>query len=86
LLADGEADAIWRDRTTGENVIWFARDGEHPAYAVPPPVADEDWQVVTVADYDDDGKLDLLWRNQATGESVVWLMKAPGSWLLTPDS
>ena len=34
-------------------------------------VADQNWRIVAVGDYDGDGKSDLLWRNSSTGENYL---------------
>jgi hypothetical protein len=37
-------------------------------------VADQNWKVAGIGDFDGDGRADLLWRNFATGENYVYLM------------
>jgi hypothetical protein len=37
-------------------------------------VADLDWQVAGVGDYDGDGKADVLWRNSSSGENYLYFM------------
>src|SRR5437762_4069103 len=37
-------------------------------------VADQNWQVAGVGDFDGDGKADILWRNRATGDNYIYLM------------
>jgi hypothetical protein len=59
-------------------------------------VADTDWQIVAVGDFDGDGDPDLLWRNLGTGPlsglSLVWYMngtqfdsEAFFSWVASTD-
>jgi len=43
-------------------------------------VADLNWNVQAVADYNGDGRADLLWRNGATGQVYVVLLNG-----LTPS-
>ncbi len=38
------------------------------------PIADLNWSVASVGDYDGDGKSDILWRNSATGEDGIYFM------------
>jgi hypothetical protein len=35
-------------------------------------MADQNWKIVGVADFNGDGKSDLLWRNTATGANTIW--------------
>jgi hypothetical protein len=37
-------------------------------------VADLDWQVAGIGDFDLNRKPDILWRNTSTGENYVWFM------------
>jgi hypothetical protein len=38
------------------------------------PVADANWSIGGIGDYNQDGKEDILWRNGATGQNFAWLM------------
>src|SRR5437667_8354085 len=44
-------------------------------------VADLNWKVVGVGDFDGDGKADILWRNSSSGQNYVYLMN--GTAILT---
>ncbi len=37
-------------------------------------VADQNWQVAGIGDFDGDGKADVLWRNSASGENYIYFM------------
>jgi hypothetical protein len=37
-------------------------------------VADVNWVVGGVGDYNANGKPDIVWRNQASGDNVIWFM------------
>jgi len=37
-------------------------------------VADLNWQIAGVGDFDGDGKSDILWRNASTGENYLYPM------------
>jgi FG-GAP repeat protein len=37
-------------------------------------VADLNWHIVAVGDYDGDGKSDVLWRNASTGQNYLYPM------------
>jgi hypothetical protein len=67
---DNKSDLLWRNMTTGENVIWPNADGGSLFYLYTVP--NQDWQVAGTGDFDADRKADLLWRNQMTGEVYIW--------------
>jgi hypothetical protein len=73
--ADGRADVVWRNGTTGETYLYpmdarqiLAGEGYLRG------VADLHWNIAGVGDFDGDGKADLLWRHSATGENYVYFM------------
>jgi len=37
-------------------------------------VADLNWQIANIGDYDGDGKVDFLWRNEVTSRNIIHLM------------
>ena len=43
-------------------------------YTNPSRFADTRWQLVRVADFNNDGKPDLLWHHQTSGDLYVWYM------------
>ena len=64
----------------GRNVLWGMAGPEYGgSFKDLYLVADANWSVAAVADYNRDGSSDYLWRNQATGENIWWLMDAEGS-------
>src|SRR5439155_1138742 len=74
---DGRGDILWRNTSTGQNYIYFMngtaiKSNEGPIRTV----ADQNWQVAGIGDFDGDGKADILWRNASTGENYVYLMAA----------
>jgi hypothetical protein len=72
---DGKANILWRNPSTGGNVIWMMDRWSIITGSAPIPTAsDSNWQVVGVRDFNGDGKADTLWRNINTGENVIWLM------------
>jgi hypothetical protein len=72
---DGNADIVWRNYQTGENVIWFMNSQQQQiGSAVLPTLSDLNWVMEGTGDFNRDGKSDILWRNYATGENVIWLM------------
>jgi hypothetical protein len=72
---DGRSDIFWRNAATGENYLYpmngttvLGTEGYLRT------VADPDWRVAKIGDFDGDGKADILWRNGASGENYVYLM------------
>jgi hypothetical protein len=71
---DGKTDILWRNKSTGQNVVWLMNGTTYSSYAELMQVADTNWQIVGTGDFNGDGKTDILWRNKSTGQNVVWLM------------
>jgi sugar lactone lactonase YvrE len=71
---DGKTDILWRNKSTGKNIVWFMNDATYSSYVELLQVTDTNWQVVGTGDFNSDGKTDILWRNKATGQNVVWYM------------
>ena len=72
---DGAPDLVWRNRLTGQNVVWFMNGVSISATANLPTVNDPTWVIEAVLDLNEDGWADLIWRNTATGANVAWLMQ-----------
>jgi hypothetical protein len=76
LNGDGQSDVVWRNASTGENYLYpmngTAILGTEGYLRT---VADLNWKVVGIGDFDGDGKADILWRNGSTGENYVYLME-----------
>ncbi|MCU1227708.1 MAG: hypothetical protein JWO97_592 [Acidobacteria bacterium] len=72
---DGLVDLIWRNKVTGATRIWLmdANGGMLSSVALP-TVADLNYVVGGVGDFDRDGNQDILWRNQATGANIIYYM------------
>ena len=72
---DGESDILWRNAATGENYIYFMNGTAiKPSEGYIRTVADQNWQVAGIGDFDGDGKDDILWRNSVTGENYIYFM------------
>ena len=71
----GKADIVWRNSTSGQNYL-YPMDGTtiKATEGYLRTVADLNWQIVAVGDYDGDGKSDLLWRNASTGQNYLYPM------------
>jgi hypothetical protein len=76
---DGKSDILWRNLATGENYV-YPMDGTAilGTEGYLRTVADQDWKVAGIGDFDGDGKSDILWRNAASGENYVYLMNGAG--------
>ena len=85
--SDGKTDILWRNKSTGQNVVWFMDGVAYGSYAWLLEVADLNWEIVGTGDFNSDGKTDILWRNKSTGQNVVWLMNGTtyGSYTWLPD-
>ena len=84
--SDGKTDILWRNKSTGQNIVWFMNGATYSSYAELMQVADTNWEIVGTVDFNGDGKTDILWRNKATGQNVVWFMDgvAYGSYAEAP--
>jgi chitodextrinase len=72
---DGRSDILWHNGATGANTIWLMNGGTISGGAVAfATIADLNWGVAGIGDFDGDGKSDILWHNSATGENLLWLM------------
>ena len=72
---DGKDDILWRHAVTGQNYL-YPMDGLaiKPTEGYLRSVADLNWKVVGVADFDGDGKSDILWRNSSSGQNYIYPM------------
>ena len=71
---DDKTDILWRNKSTGQNIVWLMNGTSFSTYAELMQVADTNWEIVGTGDFNGDGKTDILWRNKSTGENVVWFM------------
>jgi hypothetical protein len=71
---DGKPDILWRNKSTGQNIVWLMNGATYSNYAELMQVTDTNWQIVGTGDFNGDGKTDILWRNKSTGQNVVWYM------------
>jgi hypothetical protein len=89
---DERGDLLWRHRTTGELYVWYLGYVGAGDRAISGPtglsvtggshlsvqrMADTNWQVQQLSDFNDDGRVDILWRNAATGSLYVWYLGQP---------
>lgn len=74
---DGLSDTVWRNSTSGENIVWWSANADTRAQIgfVPGPA----WQIVAAGDFGGDGLSDLFWRNSTTGENIIWRSANPAN-------
>jgi hypothetical protein len=72
---DGKDDVILHNTSTGRVGIWFM-NGKTPSRGaqVTKWVADPEFSLAAVGDFDGNGKADLCWRNGQSGTVAFWLM------------
>jgi hypothetical protein len=71
---DTHVDIIWRNVSSGANIVWFMKGTEWSSSAELLPVGDLSWKIVGTGDFNNDAHIDILWRNDSTGANVVWYM------------
>ena len=98
--ADGNADLLWRDSSSGALVEWLMNGssiiGSGSVMSGSTPVnPDPSWHVVEIGDFNGDARADILWRND-NGSIAEWFMKgtaivgtatpSSGGAAVTPDA
>ena len=98
--ADGNADLLWRDSSSGALVEWLMNGsgivGSGSVMSGSTPVnPDPSWHVVEIGDFNGDARADILWRND-NGAIAEWFMKgtaivgtatpSSGGAAVTPDA
>jgi hypothetical protein len=72
---DGFSDVLWRNSISGQNYVHLMSGTSIlPSSGPLVTVADTQWKVAAVDDFNGDGRADIYWRNSATGECYLWLM------------
>jgi subtilisin family serine protease len=74
--SDGQADILWRNKTSGAVAVWYMT-GTPAAFssaAMIYPSAPLDWDIAGTGDFNGDGQTDILWRNKTSGAVAVWYM------------
>jgi subtilisin-like proprotein convertase family protein len=86
---DNLPDFVWRNPTTGDNLIWLMNNANQISSVTTMTLTDSRWELVATGDYNQDQKNDFVWRHQTSGENVVWFMNGPtfvGGTFTTPAS
>lgn len=68
---DRSADLLWRNPSTGANVLWSSAYSDLSLELA--PVTGQGWEVAGIGDFDDDRQGDLLWRHAGSGRNTIWL-------------
>jgi hypothetical protein len=71
---DTNVDILWRNISSGSNVVWLMNGTDWAGSVELLPVADLSWQIAGTGDFDNDTHVDILWRNISDGSNVVWYM------------
>jgi chitodextrinase len=71
---DGMTDILWRNSSTGADMMWLMNGATATNNGTFSTVADANWTIAGRADFDGDGKSDILWHHAVTGDNVLWLM------------
>jgi hypothetical protein len=74
LDADGDADIVYRNTSTGQNYIFLVNTLTIKNSAPFKSITDQNWQYAQVADFNGDGKVDILARNSVTGQNYIYFM------------
>lgn len=78
---DGQEDVLWRHYISGANYIWFLNAPSlfNIGYQVSggaqiPAVADTNWKIEALDDFNSDGTDDIVWRHYPSGSNYVWYL------------
>jgi hypothetical protein len=76
---DGMSDLVWQEQHVGWLAVWLMNGTTLIASVsmTPNQVADTNWKIVGVGDYNRDGNPDLIWRDTTPGGAGwigIWLM------------
>jgi subtilisin-like proprotein convertase family protein len=86
---DGKPDLVWRNPSTGDNLIWLMNGTTQLSSVTTQTLTDSRWELVATGDFNQDQKNDFVWRHSTSGENVVWFMNGPnfvGGTFTTPSA
>jgi hypothetical protein len=69
-----QADLLWRNSVSGQDVIWQMNGAAIASGIEIAPVKDLSWNIVASGDFNNDGQSDVVWRNSVSGTNVIWYM------------
>lgn len=72
---DGTADIFWRNLANGQNYVHLMAGTRILGTSGSAPlVADLNYRVAAIGDFNGDGRSDVYWRSSASGECYIWTM------------
>jgi FG-GAP-like repeat/Bacterial pre-peptidase C-terminal domain len=76
--SDGQSDLLWRNQASDQTGVWYLNgstftSGEY-LQNLPGLGANSTWNIVGVADLNNDGKTDLIWRDQVNDQTAFWYL------------
>jgi hypothetical protein len=71
---NGSTDILWRNYTTGENVVWKMAGIKIESQVPLEKKSDVNWKIAGTGDFNGDGLTDILWRHATKFDTLVWLM------------
>ena len=74
---DRNDDILWRDASSGKNVVWRSANGQTPVKLA--ALDGAQWKLATTGDFSGDLRADIVWRNTGTGANVLWRDGSSGS-------
>lgn len=74
INGDGRADILWRNYSTGANMVWTMNGATRIGSASLQAVNDVSWRLAAAADFNRDGHTDLVWQHTTSGQIHIWLM------------
>jgi hypothetical protein len=81
---DDQADLLWRNRATGQTLVWQMTTLAPVRYDITPKpgLVGSDWKMVSgSADFNGDGNFDLLWWNRNSGVLLSWYLNENGTYI-----
>jgi uncharacterized repeat protein (TIGR02543 family) len=81
---DSNTDLLWRNKDTGQVNVWLTNPDSIgvSGKGTLGTVADTNWEIIGVGNFNTDSNTDLLWRNKLTGQVNVWLTNPAGIGIL----
>jgi len=71
---DEKVDLIWRNSSTGKNLVWYLNGVSITGFGNLSSVSDLNWTIAGTGDFNSDGHVDILWRNTSSGQNLVWYL------------